>query len=70
MSTNSRDRRKITTSLLLVLMFLFADFALQAVPNWTNDELDDTVIIMQLHHHSMSARMQECNHPSKFELRK
>ena len=48
MSTNSRDRRKITTSLLLVLMFLFADLALpQAVPNWTNDELDDTVIVMQ-----------------------
>ena len=48
MSTNSRDRRKITTSLLLVLMFLFADLALpQAVPNWTNDELDDTVTIMQ-----------------------
>ena len=29
-------------------MFLFADLALpQAVPNWTNDELDDTVIVMQ-----------------------
>ena len=29
-------------------MFLFADLALpQAVPNWTNDELDDTVTVMQ-----------------------
>ena len=48
MSTNSRDRRKITTSLLLVLMFLFADLALpQAVPNWTNNELDEPVTFMQ-----------------------
>ena len=42
MSSNTRDRRKITTSLLLVLMFLFADLALpQAVPVWTNEELGD-----------------------------
>ena len=42
MSSNSRDRRKVTTSLLLVLMFLFADLALpQAVPNWTKDELKE-----------------------------
>jgi len=48
MSTNSRDRRKITTSLLLVLMFLFADLALpQAVPNWTNNELDEPETFMQ-----------------------
>lgn len=48
MSTNSRDRRKITTSLLLVLMFLFADLALpQAVPNWTNNELDEPITFMQ-----------------------
>ena len=48
MSTNSRDRRKITTSLLLVLMFLFADLALpQAVPKWTNNELDEPETFMQ-----------------------
>ena len=48
MSTNSRDRRKITTSLLLVLMFLFADLALpQAVPNWTKNELDEPVTFVQ-----------------------
>jgi len=48
MSSNSRDRRKITTSLLLVLMFLFADLALpQAVPNWPNEELEDSFIVLQ-----------------------
>ena len=70
MSTNSRDRRKITTSLLLVLMFLFADLALpQAVPNWTNDELDDTVTIMQTtssFNVSKDAGMQSSNPNSNY----
>ena len=42
MSSNNRDRRKITTSLLLVVMFLFADLALpQAIPEWPNEELEE-----------------------------
>jgi hypothetical protein len=32
----------------MVLMFLFADIAIpQAIPNWTNDVLDDEIITSQ-----------------------
>ena len=46
MLSNTRDRRRIVSSLVMVLMFLFADIALpQAVPDWSNDILldDDTM---------------------------
>ena len=46
MSSNSRDRQKITTSLLLVIMFLFADLALpEAIPEWKATELGDENIV-------------------------
>ena len=48
MSTNTRDRRRIASSLVMVLMFLFADLAVpEAVPNWSNEELDDSFIVSQ-----------------------
>lgn len=48
MSSNTRDRRRIVSSLLLAMMFLFADLALpQAVPDWSNEVLDDEKTIFQ-----------------------
>ena len=48
MSSNTRDRRRIASSLVMVLMFLFADLAVpEAVPNWSNEELDDSFIVSQ-----------------------
>ena len=48
MSSNNRDRRKITTSLLLVVMFLFADLALpQAIPEWPNEELEEENLVLR-----------------------
>ena len=48
MSSNTSDRRRIASSLILALMFLFADLALpQAVPDWSEDHLEDSPIISQ-----------------------
>ena len=48
MSSNTSDRRRIASSLILALMFLFADLALpQAVPDWNQDSLDDDPVISQ-----------------------
>jgi len=48
MSTNTRNRRKIASSLLMVMMFLFADLSVpQAVSDWTDEELEDTFLISQ-----------------------
>ena len=48
MSSNTSDRRRIASSLILALMFLFADLALpQAVPDWNEDVLDDYPIVLQ-----------------------
>mgnify|MGYP001177181361 FL=1 len=48
MSSNTRDRRRIVSSLLLAMMFLFADLALpQAVPDWSNEVLEDEKTVFQ-----------------------
>ena len=48
MSSTNRDRQKIVTSLMLVIMFLFADLALpQAIPEWSNEELQDENLILR-----------------------
>ena len=42
MSSNTPHRRRIVSSLLMVMMFLFADLAIpQAIPNWTDEVLED-----------------------------
>ena len=44
MSSNAPNRRRIVSSLLMVMMFLFADLAIpQAVPNWIDEALDDEI---------------------------
>ena len=57
MSSNTSDRRRIASSLILALMFLFADLALpQAVPDWNKENLDDSPIISQTTYSSSATK--------------
>jgi len=57
MSSNTSDRRRIASSLILALMFLFADLALpQAVPDWSEDHLEDSPIISQTTYSSSATK--------------
>ena len=57
MSSNTSDRRRIASSLILALMFLFADLALpQAVPDWNKDSLEDSPVISQTTYSSAATK--------------
>jgi hypothetical protein len=57
MSSNTSDRRRIASSLILALMFLFADLALpQAVPEWNADSLEDEATIAQTTYSSSASK--------------